>query len=162
MNQEKIIYEEKKASRFTIVTLLLFSILSLYAYVHQAILKLGVIGNRPAPSWLYLIIFIIFAVCLLSFNTIRLKITNSEITVGFNRFFSQKIQLADIEKVEMDDKSYGGSGLRMRLTGGKFRIAYNAGPPRVVISIKNKRREIAFSSNNPEQIIKILKNKKVD
>jgi len=44
----------------------------------------------------------------------------------------------------------------MRLVKGKFRIIYNTGQPRVVISIKNSRKEIAFSTNNPEKVIEII------
>ena len=97
-----------------------------------------------------------FATCLWVFKTVKVTITAREVIIGFNQFFPQRIKLEEIEKVAVDDKSYGGSGLRMRFVKGKFRIAYNTGQPRVVISIKNKRKEIVFSTNNPEKVIEII------
>jgi hypothetical protein len=159
LNSGAIIYEEKKSSRFLIGVLLIAGALCFFAFIYQSILKLGKIGNNPAPSWVYLILFVFFAICLLIFKSIRIQIKTDEIIIGFNNFFFQRIKFKDIEKIEIDDKSYGGSGLRIRLIKGKFRITYNAGQPRLVISIKNKRKEIAFSTDNPDQVTEIVKSK---
>lgn len=156
MDEGKIIYREEKTSRFIIGIFLLGSAFFIFAFIYQSVLKLGTIGDNPAPDWLYLVLAIFLTICLLIFKTVSVKITENEVIVGFNNFFIQKIKLEDIEKVKIDDKSYAGFGLRMRFVKGKFRIAYNVGQPRVVVSIKNKRKEIAFSTDNPEQVIEII------
>jgi hypothetical protein len=99
--------EEKKSSRFLIGVLLIAGALCFFAFIYQSILKLGKIGNNPVPSWVYLILFVFFAICILIFKSIRIKIKTDEIIIGFNNFFFQKIKFKDIEKIEIDDKSYG-------------------------------------------------------
>lgn len=71
-------------------------------------------------------------------------------------FLKQRIKLDDIEKVAIDDKFCAGSGLKIGFAKGRFRIIYNVGQPRVVVSIKNKRKAIVFSTNNPEEVIQII------
>jgi hypothetical protein len=58
--------------------------------------------------------------------------------------------------VAIDDKFCAGSRLKIGFAKGKFRIIYNVGQPRVVVSIKNKRKAIVFSTNNPEEAIQII------
>lgn len=157
MDRGKIIYAEEKTSRFIIGALILASAFSIFAFIYQSVLKLGPIGDNPAPSWFYLVLTAFFVICLRIFKTLNIKIFEDEIVLSFNGFYKQRIKFNDIENAAIDDKSYAGSGLRMRFVKGKFRIAYNVGQPRVVLSIKNKRKEIAFSTDNPEQVMEIIK-----
>lgn len=159
MNSTKIIYQEKKTSKMIIIVFSLATLFFSFAFIYQGVLKLGLIGTNPAPDWFYPIFAIFMISCLLVFKTVKITITNEEIMVGFNNFFVQKIKFQDIEKVAIDDKSYGGSGIRVRFVKGILRIAYNVGPPRLVVSLKNKRKEIAFSTNNPERVIKIIESR---
>ncbi len=157
MDKGKIIYEEKKNSFVAIVFLSLWAIFCIFALVYQSVLKLGDIGEEPAPSWVYLLFLIFAIICLFAFKRIHIIITAEDIYIGFNKIFSKKIRFEEIERVEMDNKSYGGSGVRTTIAKGKIRTAYNVGQPRIVIAINNKKREIAFSTNNPEKVIKIVK-----
>lgn len=159
MDSENIVYQEKKSSWSIIVSLLIASAFFMFAFIYQSILKLGEIGNNPAPGWVHLCISIICVTCFYAFKTLKVKITTEKIIVGFNNLFIKKIKFEDIEKIEIDNNSYGGYGIRMRFVKGKIRIAYNVGQPRVVISIKNKRKEFTFSTNNPDKVIKLIKSK---
>lgn len=159
MDTAKIIYQEKKTSRMIIYALSLSALFFIFGFVYQGVLKLDQIGDNPAPDWFYLAFSIFMILCLFGFKTLKIIITSEKVIVGFNNCFIQRIRFQDIERVANDDKSYGGSGLRFRFVKGKLRIAYNVGPPRIVITIKNKRKEISFSTDNPEQVIKIIESK---
>lgn len=156
MDQEQVVYEEQKTSIFLIISLSLACTFCLFAFIYQAVLKWGEIGATPAPSWLYIALFGFLGLCLLIIKTVKITITTQGIIIGYNKFFIQRIAFKDIEKVAMDDKLAGGSGFRIGFVRGRFRIVYNAGPPRVVISIKNRRKEIAFSTERPEAVIEII------
>jgi hypothetical protein len=157
MDQGRIIYEEKKKSFVAVVFLSLWAAFCIFAIAYQSVFKFGEFGANPAPSWVYLVFLVFTIICLIVFKQIRIIITTEAIDVGFNKIFSKKIGFEEIEGVEMDNKSYGGSGIRTAFVKGKIRTAYNVGQSRIVIAIKNKKREIAFSTNNPEEIIKIVK-----
>lgn len=156
MDGRKIIYEEEKTSRFIIIVLLMGCAFCFFAFIYQSVLKLGPIGDNPAPSWFYLAITAFLVICLWIFKTLKIRITMDEIVLSFNGFFRQRIKFDDIEKVEIDDKSCAGSGLKIGFAKGKLRIIYNVGQPRVVVSIRNKRKAIVFSTNNPEQVIQMI------
>jgi hypothetical protein len=156
MDRGKIIYEEEKTSRFIIGIFLLISAFFIFAFICQSVLKLGPIGDNPAPSWFYLAFTAFLVICMWIFKTLKIKNTEDEIVLSFNGFFEQRIKFDDIEKVAIDDKFCAGSRLKIGFAKGKFRIIYNVGQPRVVVSIKNKRKAIVFSTNNPEEAIQII------
>lgn len=156
MNTDPVIYQEKKTSKLIIIALSLFALYFGFSYFYQGVLKLGPIGDNPAPDQLYLGFAIFMFLCLFAFKTLTITITTAAVIISFNRFITHRIKFQDIAKITLDDKFYGGTGLRVRLVKGKLRIAYNVGSPRVVISLKNKRKEIAFSTDQPEQVIKII------
>lgn len=159
MNTDPVIYQEMKTSRMIVIVFSLATLFFSFAFIYQDILKFGQIGDEPTPTWFYPALAILMITCLLIFKTLNITITTEEVIIGFHNLFVQRIKIQEIEKVAFDDKSYSGSGLKVGWAKGKFRIAYNVGPPRVVISLKNKRKEIAFSTNNPEQVIKIIESK---
>ncbi len=159
MNIDPVIYQEKKTSKLIIIALSLATLYFSFSYLYQGVLKLGPIGASPAPDQLYLGFAIFMLLCLFAFKTLTITITTAAVIIGFNSFMTHRIKFQDIARITPDNKFYGGSGLRIRLVKGKLRIAYNVGPPRVVISLKNKRKEIAFSTDNPEQVIKIIESK---
>ncbi len=159
MNTDPVIYQEKKTSKLIIIVLSLFALYFGFSYFYQGVLKLGPIGTRPAPDHFYLGFAIFMILCLFAFKTLTITITTAAVIIGFNKFITHRIKFQDIAKITLDDKFYGGIGLRVRLVKGKLRIAYNVGSPRVVISLKNKGKEIAFSTDQPEQVIKIIEGK---
>lgn len=87
MDGGKIIYEEEKTSRFIIGIFLLVSAFFIFAFIYQSVLKLGPIGDNPAPSWFYLAFTVFLVICMWIFKTLKIKITEDEIVLSFNVFF---------------------------------------------------------------------------
>ncbi len=157
MDKGRVIYEAKKTSFVLILLQSLWAVFCVFAIIYQSVLKHGEIGSHPGPTWLYILFLIFSVICLFAFKRIHIIITSEDIYVGFNKLFSKRIKFEEIEGIETDNKSYGGSGARTTIVKGKIRTVYNVGQPRLVIAIKNKKREIAFSTNDPEKVIKIVK-----
>jgi len=156
--QIETIYEEKIFSKEMMAIALLITAIFLVLLIYQ-IVK-APIGNRPAPNWLYLSLFLLFLGITFIFNTLSIKITSKSINVSFG-ILRYSTTWENVENCFLDKTSaiwYGGWGIRLAKAENKWRLIYNViGVPRVVISLrKGGCREFAFSTKNPEEVIKII------
>ena len=138
-------------------------ILFLGLFVYQVLV--GPVGTKPAPDWLYLIMFVLFAgftALIRNFDKLAIKVSTQSITVGFG-IFKRVISWDDIHGCYVDDASafgsYGGWGIRMGKVKGKWRLVYNViGCPAVVLELEKGRfREFVFSTKNPDGVVEIAR-----
>jgi len=134
-------------------------------YPTLAILQnLGIIHeSNPGPVWLnwvMALLFIALSIFLYQFRELQIEYRLGKLQIRYGLLRSV-IPFTEIEKVYLDQSNpflaYGGWGLRMRYFGGKYRLVYNMPrKPCVVITLKNKKREVVFATNRPDYWIERL------
>ena len=159
--QVENIYEEKVFSRGLTVVLAVATISLLFVLLYQTIV--GPIGTRPAPNWFFLAMFLLFLGLTVNFSNLSIRITPRYLSVGYG-IFKHNISWENVGDCYLDEAStvrYGGWGIRIGRVKKKWRLVYNViGGPRVVLSLnKGKFNEFVFSTNNPQKVIEIVKQK---
>ncbi len=153
------IYEEKVFAKGMTAIMAPFAAIFLFLMMYQFLV--GPIGDKPAPSWFFLIMFILFLGLTINFSRLGIRITDQSITVGYV-IIKRKIPLENVEDCILDEASavrYGGFGIRMTRVKGKNRLGYiTIGTPRCVLTLKKgKFKEFAFSTKNPEEVMNVIK-----
>ncbi len=153
------IYEENIYSRWNLVILGAVSLALLSVLIYQFLI--GPVGDRPAPNWFLLVMFLFFLMLTINFARLSIRITPRFITVGY-RVIRYSVSWENVADCYLDEASairYGGWGIRLGRVRGKWRLVYNVlGSPRVVVYLKRgKIREFVFSTKNPEQTMKTIK-----
>ncbi len=141
--------------------LTIFTALMLFLLIYQ--LAIGPVGNRPAPAWFYLLMFLFLAgitAFVSNFKKLTTRITSTLITVSFGRM-KKTVPWGNVEDCYLDDAStlrYGGWGIRIARVKGRWRHMYSvAGYPGVVLKLRQGRfREFVFSARDSEKILKIV------
>lgn len=115
------------------------------------------------PDWLFLLAFLLIFGATINFSNLIIKFTSQSVSVSYG-IFRHNIPWEDIENCCLDETwtiGYGGWGVRIGRVKGKWRLVYNiVGGHRVVLSLKKgKFREFVFSTNNPQRIMEIVKQK---
>ena len=164
MQADEIYHEEVP---FTIVKYLIFleaalAVLFLVLF-RQSTLIFGPIGERPAPDWVFLILFALFAgitALLYSIRKMTIGITPQAVHIYFG-IFSRTIPYESIDSIHADSGpaiKYGGWGVRVFRDKKGWVLAYNTfGRPRVVLGLRRGRYgRFVFSTRNPDEIISIV------
>ncbi len=157
--QPNNIYTEKIFSKGMTAMLAFITAVFLFSSYYQLFVE--PIGKKPAPDWLFPIMFSLFLGITINFRWLIITITPESVSVGFG-IFTKKILYENIDGCNLDDRSnirYGGLGIRTAKVEGKWVLVYNViRCPKVVLSLKMGRfKEFVFSTKNPEEIIKIVK-----
>ncbi len=157
--QTKDFYEEKIFSKWTVVILIVFIAIFLFLLFYQILV--GPIGTNPAPNWFYMFMFLLFWGVMINFSILTIRMTSRYFSVGYG-IIKHSILWENIEICYLDDVStfkYGGWGIRMAQVKGKWRLVYNViGGSRIVLSLKKGRfKKFVFSTRNPEEVMKIIK-----
>ena len=163
MQKDEIYREEVPfhLTKFVLVLFVLITILMLFLFIYQ--LVDGPVGSRPAPDWVYLVMFFFFGVMTVfvsNFSKLTIIITSQAITVGFGKM-KKTILPGDIEECDIDKSSglsYGGWGIRIARVQSKWRLVYNiTGYQGILLTLRKGRfREFVFSSAEPEKLIEII------
>jgi hypothetical protein len=123
------------------------------------------LGDKPAPDWFYLVMclffaFMTFIIC--NFSKLVVKATAKSLTVSYG-VFKRVIPWEDVADCYPDESSslgaYGGYGIRIGRVNGKLRLVYNVlGGQCVVLGLKKgKFKEFVFSTNNPDDVMDLIK-----
>ena len=157
--QAENIYEEKIFSKWITVILVSVTVGLLFVLVYQMLLE--PIGTRSAPSWFFLIMFLLFLGVTINFCRLTIRMTHRSLSVGYG-IFKRTILWENVENCYLDEAStirYGGWGIRIGRVKGKWRLVYNViGGPRAVLSLKKGRfKEFVFSTKNPEEVMNVVK-----
>ena len=123
----------------------------------------GTIGEKPAPDWLLLMLFALFAgitALLYSIRKMTVGITPQAVNIYFG-IFSRTIPYESIDSIHADSGpaiKYGGWGVRVFRDKKGWVLAYNTfGRPRVVLGLRRGRYgRFVFSTRNPDEIISIV------
>lgn len=159
-----MLYEEKVPFQIGKVIVVIFPLTAIYMFVLAYLqVKNGQIGDKPAPTWFYLLMgffFLGFTWLISQFTSLSIRIEEKTILLSYGIIKAQ-ISRDNIEKAYIDTAnpllSYGGWGYRLGYFKGRPRTALNIPGYRcVVITQKNVRREIVFSTGNPEKVIQLL------
>ncbi|UCG70065.1 MAG: hypothetical protein JSV09_03345 [Thermoplasmata archaeon] len=152
------IYEEKIFAK--VIGGILGSVMVLMLVIMMYQIIAGPLGDDPAPTLFFLIMFLIFLMLTLIFSRLIIRMTFQSITVGFG-IIKRTIPWENISAVRIDETSaikYGGAGIRMAKVQGKWVLVYNViGGPRCVLTLKEGRfKEFIFSTKNPEEVINVV------
>ena len=157
--KENTIYEERLTARWMIGTFGLLALAFLILIVFQ--LSRGPLGLNPAPTWLFLLMFLLF--CGLGFNFRRLVVritgTGVGVSYGLVRRTVPFSSIADCYSSRAHLIKYGGWGVRLWRGKTGWKLVYSVvGAPLVVLNLKGGRvRELLFSTMNKDRVIEIVK-----
>jgi hypothetical protein len=110
----------------------------------------------------FLVIFFLFLEITATFFRLTITITPSSVSIGYG-ILTYTVLWENIKGCYHVNETlasiYGGSGIYPIEVRGKSRLVYGVyGRPQVVLSLKKGRfKEIAFSTENPEEILMIVK-----
>jgi hypothetical protein len=158
------IYEETipfLVGKLVMALMIALSLLFLFIFIYQQLS--GPVGSRPAPDWLYLVMFVLFAgisYLVTSFRKLTISITSQVIKVTFG-IFKYTISWGNVEGCYLDKNpgiAYGGWGVRIGKTKGKSVLVYNVvAAPRVILELKKGRfGQFAFSTKRPDEVMTIV------
>ena len=164
MFSDDVLYEETLPFPLaTVATLaiLFVTLLMLVLFILQ--LVSGPLGNRPAPDWFYLVMFILMAAItflVANFRVLTIRMTGQSVTVAYG-LIKKTILWGDIKECFLDSSSplgYGGWGARLARVEGRWRLVFNVvGASGVVLRLRQGRaREFMFSTKNPEQVLAVI------
>ncbi len=151
-------YHESLFSKWS--TLILFSITVIFFLLYFYQIIVGPIGTDPAPNWFWFVMAVFMLAITINFRRLSIRITSAGLTVGYG-IYKKRIPWKNIEDRYIDEASairYGGWGIRLGRVDGRWRTVYNViGGPRVVVSLKKGWiREVVFSTENPEEVMKTM------
>ncbi len=158
------IYEEKipfLLGKLALVLMVGISLLMLFFYVYQ--LATGPLGTRPAPDWVYLVMFILFAgigYLVGNFRNLTTRLSAQGITVAYGKV-KYSVTWDNIRGGYLDSSpgfKYGGWGIRLGNSQGRWVLVYNvANAPVVVLELATGRfGYFAFSTRHAEDVIGII------
>lgn len=153
------IYEEKIFAKLIGGLFGALSVIMLIMLIYR--ITMGPLGEDPAPTTFFLIMFIIFLLLTLNFSRLIIRISFQYITVGFG-IVKKRIPWENIEDCEIDKTSvlkYGGAGIRAARIKGEWVLVYNVvGGSRCVLKLKEGRfGKFVFSTKNPEEVVNVIR-----
>lgn len=165
MVQPSAVYEERLPFPFALGASVVIGALAVMMAVLLVLQVTGnPVGERPAPDWFYLVMFVFLsaiALFVLNFRALFIGMTPQEITVAYG-CIRRTVPWGDIEGCFWDESptfSYGGWGIRITRVSGRWRLVYNLiGSPVVILRLRSGRfREFGFSTRNPEQVLELVR-----
>jgi hypothetical protein len=161
MNENRdVLYFEKVSSRKTVGIFIGLTSVFLLLFFWQ----IKVYGwNGLAIA--FLVFSCIFLFYVANYRTLIISITSVSVKLSFG-IFKWSVPFDNIETCELDEippfMKYGGAGIHFMTIRNRYRASFNfLEYPRVVIGFKNKVgpvRDISFSTRQPEDILRIIKN----
>lgn len=157
------IYEERLTSSRTSALFGGLTVLFLALVIWRAVLN-----DAGFLSIVFLCLFLMFLFYSLNYRVLHIRLTSEALILRFG-LFKWDVPVADIRSCSIDETSLwriGGAGIHFSFFKGSYRAMFNfLEYPRVVLALKQKRgpvRAIAFSTNQPEQVIHLLTRAKFD
>ena len=164
---ESEIYREVIVFALGRAVIVLFVVLSVF-FLGMFISELvsGPVGDKAAPEWFYLamcLFFVFMTFMIVNFSKLVVKATSKSLTVSYG-LLKRVIPWEDVADCYPDESTsiaYGGYGIRIGRVNGKLRLVYNVlGGERVVLGLKKGRfDEFVFSTNNPDEVMGVIKSR---
>jgi len=158
------IYREKipfLVGKLVLIVIVCLAALFLGLFLYQ--LLAHQVGDRPAPNWYYLVMFLVFlgvSVLLVNFSELTIMATSQAITIAYGKI-KYTIAWENVKGYYLDTDpgiAYGGWGIRLGIARGKSVLVYNViGYPRIVLELnKGRYAQFAFSTRQPEVVMDIV------
>ena len=156
--KQNVIYEERLTARWMIGTFGLLALVFLFLLFFQ--LVRGPVGQNPAPTWFFLLLFAVFSMLGYNFKRLVIRLTEKDIRVSYGAL-SRRVPYESIQKCyssRTHTVRYGGWGIRIWRVKGEWKLGYSVvGVPLVVIELKRGRyKELLFSSRDSVRVIEII------
>ena len=124
------------------------------------IVALPLLGWGSHPYWLSPVVFLVGLGAVAYFARLVIRITPQFIAVS-RGFIRHTVRWENVEDCYVDESSavsYG-YGISMARVNGRWRLVFSlTESPRVVLSLRTGVfREFAFSTNNPQEVIRLVK-----
>ena len=123
------------------------------------------VSGLSAWSVVLTIFFAFFLFYSLYYRALKIRITPETLQLTFG-IITWKVAISNIKSCHIDETSMwriGGAGIHFTWLKGKYRAFWNfLEYPRVVVSLNKKHgavHEIAFSTKQPEQVMKIIQSR---
>ncbi len=154
-------YLYKETIFLWVFTALMCMVTAFFLFVVLYQILVGPLGDNPPPNLVFFLMALLFLGITIAFSKLSITMTSRSVIVGYG-IFTRTIPWETIERCYEDAVSslrYGGWGIRIGRVKGKWRLVYNViGGPRVVLSLKSGWfKEFVFSTKNPEQVMKIIR-----
>lgn len=112
----------------------------------------------------FLVFFVLFFFYSVNYRTLLILIDQASLTLRFG-IFTWTVPMDNIETCQIDEPpplmKYGGAGIHFMMVRGRYRASFNfLEYSRLVIAFKHKVgpvRDISFSTKNPEQIMRLVR-----
>jgi hypothetical protein len=156
--KQKVLYEERLTARWMIGTFSLLALVFLFLLFFQ--LVRGPVGQNPAPTWFFLLLFAVFSMIGYNFKRLVIRLTEKDIRVSYG-VLSRTMPYGSVAKCyssRTHTVRYGGWGIRIWRVKGEWKLGYSVvGAPLVVIELKKGMyKEFLFSSRNSVRVIEII------
>ncbi|MFW9856655.1 MAG: hypothetical protein ACFFFG_16510 [Candidatus Thorarchaeota archaeon] len=153
------LYTEEIKSRTTLFGSIIFILTSLFILWYQSFIESF---HHPILIGISIIIIVICLV-LINFSRMTIGLTSREITIRYG-IFGRTESWQNVKAVTYDETpmiGYLGWGIRIIRFRGKWRLIFNVmGEKCVILHLNQGRfREFVFSTNSPDEIIKIIREK---
>ncbi len=157
-----VFHEKQKFNRVWWVMLLVYGLTALcwWGFIEQIILG-SPWGDRPAPNWMIILIWLSFGIGLpLFFNVLNLTldVTNSQITIRYYPLTTRVIFFTNIAEIEKRTYKpigeFGGWGIR-GLSSSRT-IAYNVKGKQGVELTLTDGRKVLLGTQQPEELSQAL------
>jgi hypothetical protein len=114
-----------------------------------------------SSAWFFLAVSLFLFLVAINFSFLNITVSSDAVTTRFG-VISHRVPVDNIAGSYQDKTpktAYKGFGVRWGSVNGKRRMVYDVSDmPRVVIRQKqNNNREFAFSTNNPDAVIKAIR-----
>jgi hypothetical protein len=159
MNQ-KTVYEERLTARWMIATFGLLAFVFLFLALFQTLR--GPVGPEPAPTWLFLVLFLLFSAIGFNFRRLVIRISEEKIRVSYGlvRRVIPTNTITDCYSSRAYTLRYGGWGVRIWRSGkGGWILVYSVGGTSLVVLAlkKGKVKEFLFSTKQMERVIETVR-----
>jgi hypothetical protein len=156
--KESVVYEEHLTARWMIGTFGLLALAFLFLTLFQ--LARGPLGPNPAPTWLFLLMFLLFCGFGFNFRRLVIRITGKGIKVsyGLAKRYLPFNSITDCYSSKAHTIRYGGWGIRLWRGKRGWKLIYSVvGTPLVVLELKSGRiREFLFSTRQKDRVIETV------
>ena len=159
--QPGLIYEEEIFSKWMMAIIAPVTVIMGFLFFYFVLASLG----DPDPEltwlrWFFLLMFLFFLGITINFSRLIIRIGPKGISVGYG-IIKYTIPWENIEGCFLDEFSavrYGGAGIRMTKVEWKWILVFSViGGSRVVVSLRKGRfKEIVFSTEHPQDVMKII------
>ncbi len=149
------IHEER--IHFYLVSIIFVPLIFIFSGILLYQIYIAPVGSRPAPSWFYFILILVFAVFEIGFSNYNLILTSEVLIAGFP-LYKKRVSWERVIGAEQDRTSpwrFGGYGIRIAGKNTKRVLAFMVpGTARIKLRLKDSKWSyMVISTKNPDGVL---------